>query len=157
VQSRQQAALAGPAARRAELAEQSGCAGHERDATESTTADACDGCSWHPSWSALAVDRSGVPVGEESHGQQELRCFLGSLLSILIGVCLQAAGTISVGDVNSVDPTEGVYPSRGDLQVSTPALVVPFQTSLQLPSRSTTLGTPRLGSQIKQPPTLAAV
>jgi hypothetical protein len=47
---------------------------------------------------------------------------------------------MSVGDVNSVDPTGGFYPSRGDLQGSNPALAAQFQAYLQSARQNMTAG-----------------
>ncbi len=47
---------------------------------------------------------------------------------------------MTVGDVNSVDPTGGICPSTGDLQRSNPALAAQFQAHLQLARQNMTAG-----------------
>jgi hypothetical protein len=47
---------------------------------------------------------------------------------------------MTAGDVNSVDPTGGIYPSTGDLKGSDPALAAQFQAHLQVARQNMTAG-----------------
>lgn len=47
---------------------------------------------------------------------------------------------MSIGDVNRVDPTGGVYPSTGDLHGSSPALAAQFHANLQVARQHMTAG-----------------
>jgi hypothetical protein len=82
---------------------------------------------------APSLDRS-LPVAEPLSHKYSFFCHPFWVCWLICG------GSMTVGDVNRVNPTGGSYPSTGDLQGSNPALAAQFEAHLQLARQNMTAG-----------------